>query len=385
MSMFPQPPPGQGPIDPRGAFAPPSPPGASPQMPPGAMIPPMMPPMMPPMPPPWMMAPPREKSFARSIFTALAVSIFSLSIGLNLYLLLYSGLMQSQSSSREEVIISGDTSQQIAAIPVNGIIDDSAAMQLDKYLTRFEKDASIKAVVIEVDSPGGTVSASDQMHHRISEFRKKKSVPVVIAMGGLAASGGYYISCGADYIFAEPTTLTGSIGVIGGGLNFSELMQKWGVKDTTIVSSGATFKNAGSMYSPESPEQRQYLQQLIDRMFDRFKKVVVDGRKSIDPAGLDRIANGKVFTAHEALELKLIDEIGYKLAAYDKAASLASLSNKHVVRYSESPTFLQALGVKSGAPAPSSAVTINGVNVNVDRSLLYDLAIPRPMYLWTGQ
>src|SRR3712207_6602256 len=116
-------------------------------------------------------------------------------------------------------------------------------------------------------------------------------------MASLATSGGYYAACGADHVIAQPTTFTGNIGVLMPRYNFSKLMEKYGVEETTIVSSGARFKNAGSSFRPETPEEKQYMQELADSAFKQFKDVVTAGRSSKLKANLEDIANGKVFTA----------------------------------------------------------------------------------------
>ncbi len=283
--MYPEPPPGKGPIDPRGAFSSPPPPGA-PGAPgaPGPMgavppsrpgPPPPPPPMMPPpiymMPPP----PPRGRGFVRGVFTVLATTILGFSLALNVYFLLTSGLFSGGASLRENTILEGDPAQKVAVIPISGLIDDDAAQRLDRFLRTAEADSNVKGVVLKIDSPGGTVSAADEMYHRIQQFRAaRKDVPIVVSQGGLAASGGYYVSCAADYIFAQPSTITGSIGVIMPNYNISKLMQKWGIEDTSLIATGATFKDAGSMTKPPNPQQVAYLQSLIDENFEQFKGIV---------------------------------------------------------------------------------------------------------------
>ena len=159
------------------------------------------------------------------------------------------------------------------------------------------------------------------------------------------------------------------------------------------VSTGATFKNSGSMLQPETPADQAYWQGLADEMFDRFKLVVTTGRNGKLTSSIDAIANGKAYTASEAQELGLIDQIGYTNDAYDKAAQLAGLTNKQVVKYKDPPSLLDVFaaegrlgGSEAGARAlPGGGVTINGVNLNVDAGLLHELTTPRLMYLWRGE
>jgi len=381
------PPPGQGPIDPRGAFQPPPPPGNYQQQRPA--MPPQMPGMMPPYPPPPMFMPPppprRGGGFVRGVFVTLATTIFGLSLTLNIYLLFVSGIL-SGGGSHSTALVDGDPTQKIAVIPVNGVIMDEMSAKFDKWLRTVEKDNDVKALVIEIDSPGGSVTSSDEIFHRIKKFKQERpKMPVVIAMNGLAASGGYYIACAGDYLFAQPSTLTGNIGVLLPSFNFYHLMEKWGIEEKTIVSQGATFKNAGSMFAPERAEDRAYLQDIADKAFAQFKDKVATGRQSKLTKPLAEIANGKIYMADDALALGLVDEIGYAHDAYAYAAKQANLTKMMVVKYRDPPTIFEALGSKSNVRSPqsSSSVTINGVNVNANE--LRDMLTPRLMYLWRGQ
>jgi len=405
--MIPQPPPGQGPIDPHAAFTPPDGSGAQPNSPPprppGGFMPPPFPPGMFPPPPP-MMYPPSfgqrpQRSFARGIFMTLATTIFGLSLAMNVYLLLFSGAM-SAGGTKQDAVQAGDPDQQIAVYPLRGIIGPEQVALFEKYLSAAEKDANIKAVVLDIDTPGGDVTASDELYDRIKRFKETKKVPVVVTMGGLATSGGYYIACAADYVYAQQTTITGNIGVIWPRYNVSELAQKWGVKETTIASDKTPFKNAGSMFQPEAEQDVQYLKGLINFAYDRFTVVVKEGRGSrlknpdgSTPRGdISQIANGKAYTSAEALALGLVDKIGYATDAYAYAANKAGLTKPHVVRYTRLPTLFEAFGATSNVAPPSAEsaanggkVTVNGVNVNVDRNLIQELATPRMMYLWRGE
>lgn len=384
--MTPQPPPGQGPIDPRGAFnPPPPPPGYRPGgMPPPQGMPPQgMPPMPPMMPPPMFMQPPRERSFARAIFMTLATTIFGLSLAANVYLLLFSGLMAGGASARQNTILEGDPLERVAIIPVNGVIMTEAAQQFERFMRMAEEDNNVKAVVLEIDSPGGTVTASDEIHHRIMQFKiNRPGVPVVATMGSLAASGGYYIACAADYVYAQPTTMTGNIGVLFPRYNVSELADKWGIEETTLESTGAEFKNAGSMFKPENPADVAYFQEIIDKSFVQFKNVVRNGRGKKLTKPLDEIANGKIYLGPDALELGLVDQVGYLQDAYLHAAK--GLKKPHVVRYANPPSLLDALSAKSNVGAISASGN-SGVNVQLDWRKLQELTTPRMLYLWRGE
>jgi protease-4 len=212
-------------------------------------------------------------------------------------------------------------------------------------------------------------------------------------MGGLATSGGYYVACAGEYVFAQRTTLTGNIGVIMPRYNVSKLAKAYGVEEVTVTAPAKGFKNAGSMFAPVDEKDNQYLQGLIQNAYDKFTSVVAAGRKGKLTAPVTQIADGKVLSADEALAFGLIDKIGYAADAYDHAASAAKLTNKHVVKYTKrSPSLFDLLGAAEGKSTLSTttdsstgATTINGININVDSSLLDELARPRPLYLWRGQ
>ena len=402
--MIPQPPPGQGPIDPRGAFQPPPPPpgGGYPQyqLPPGmpGMPPmgpggPMMmmpPPMFYPPPPP----PPRRQGggFARAMFITLATVIFGASLTLNIYLLALTGIAGGSGRSRSTSILEGDPTQKIAHVPIKGIIMDEAYERFDRVMKSVEADKDVKALVIEVDSPGGSVTASDEIHNRITKFKAEHpNIPIVVSMAGLAASGGYYVSCPADYIFAQPTTLTGNIGVLMPQYNISELFEKWGIKETTVESTGTPFKNAGSMFRAENAEHRKYIQDIADKAFAQFKDVVAKGRQTKLTKPLGDIANGKIYMAADAEALGLIDKIGYLQDAYDYAATQAKLNKRTIVKYHDPPNFLDALmsgksnigGGRAAGGSAGQSVQINGININAGD--IRELMTPRLMYLWQGE
>jgi len=387
--MAQEPPTGQGPIDPHGVFSVPPPPPGQARPPAGGPPPPFTPPTPPPpglYPPFGMFPPPRpRRSIVAGIFSALLIVVLIFSLILN-FLLVFSW-SGGRSSYVEETLKSGDSSQKIVVLPVEGLILDSTANQLDHWLRGIESDKDVKAIVLEVNTPGGAVDASDRIHHYLAELKKTRNIPIVVSMGGLAASGGYYVSCGADWIYAEPSTLTGSIGVISPRYNLSELAKKVGVSEDSLTAPTQGFKNAGSPFRPENPKDTAYLQGLLDSAYDRFKTLVDEGRKDRFKAkgvSIDQLANGEVFPAEKAKDKGLVDDIGYLEDAWAYAAQKAGLSNPHVVRYHRRPSTLETLLSRSPAAQPSADAAVN-LNVSVDRELLEELITPRPMYLWRGQ
>ncbi len=208
-----------------------------------------------------------------------------------------------------------------------------------KDLERLAKDDDVKAVVLRVNSPGGSAYASEQIWHSVTQLKAKK--PVVVSMGGYAASGGYYISCPANYIMAEPTTITGSIGIFGMFPDFSGLLkEKLGIKfDEVKTNKHAAF---GTASRPFNEDEMKLLEGYIGRGYELFRKRVADGRKQSVEA-IEEIAQGRVWLANDALKIKLVDEIGGLDKAIEKAAKLANLSEYHATSYPEQPSWFESL------------------------------------------
>ena len=213
------------------------------------------------------------------------------------------------------------------------------ATEVCKDLEKLAEDDDVKAVVLRVNSPGGSAYASEQIWHAMMDLKAKK--PVVVSMGGYAASGGYYISCPANYIIAEPTTITGSIGIFGMFPDVSSLLtEKLGIKfDEVKTNKHAAF---GTMSRPFNAEEMALLEQYIDRGYKLFRKRVADGRKQSVEA-IEEIAQGRVWLANDAVKIKLVDEIGSLDKAIEKAAKLAKLSEYHATSYPEPSNWFESL------------------------------------------
>ncbi|WP_411823299.1 signal peptide peptidase SppA [Leptospira sp. 'Mane'] len=222
----------------------------------------------------------------------------------------------------EEKQISGSDKEKILIIPIEGVISDesresslfgsgmeSMVARIKESLKFAEKDSDIKGVILKINSPGGTVTASDIIYQEILKFRKKRDIPVFAGFMDTAASGAYYIAMGTDAIGAHPTTITGSIGVIMQGINVKEGLDKIGVKDQSITS--GSNKAMGSPLIEQSPEQKKILQSIVDGLYDRFFQIVKRGRPNVSEARLKEICDGRVFTAEQAKKEGLVDFIGY--------------------------------------------------------------------------
>lgn len=373
MSMPPPPPSGQGPVDPRGAFSPPPPPPRG-----------MVPPPMPFIPPMYFPPPPRGGGFVRGIFVTLATSIFGLSIALNVYLLFASGLLGGD-DIQQRVLHSGDATQEVAVVRIDGIILDGMANRFDLVMRHVESQAHPKALVVEINTPGGEVGASDAIYNRIMKFKEAEHIPVIVSMGAFATSGGYYIACAADQIVATRTTITGNIGVLWPRYDLSKLADKWGIDDATVFPTSAPYKPMGSPIRPISEMEHAYWLGLVEDAYKTFQSVVTTGRGKRLTAGMDVIANGKAYSASESKDLGLVDQIGYPDDAYALAAAGATLKDPNIVRYEYSPSIFESIGGGESSQSSLASLNVNGVTVKLDRHLLDELSTPRLMYMWRGQ
>jgi protease-4 len=205
------------------------------------------------------------------------------------------------------------------------------AQKVCKDLEQLMNDDDVKAVVLRINTGGGSAYASEQIWHSMKQLKAKK--PVVVSMGGMAASGGYYISCIGNYIYAEPTTLTGSIGIFGMFPDASQLLtEKLGVKFEEIKTN--KFSTFGSMSRPFNEEEMSYLNKYIQRGYELFRSRVAEGRK-MSVEEVEKIAQGHVWLGQDALKIKLVDALGGLDDAIKKAAELAKLDKYHSVAYPE--------------------------------------------------
>jgi protease-4 len=252
-----------------------------------------------------------------------------------------------QEKLEEVVLVPSPAREKILMIDVEGTISESGGQglfsreknpvaQVYSRLERAAADPSVRAVILRLDTPGGEVTASDIIHHQLLTFKEKTGKPVLGLMMGVAASGGYYIASACDHIMAHPTTLTGSIGVISIFPEIHGLMGLVGVK-VNIIKSGEN-KDAGGPFRDMTVEERKIFQAIIDEYFEDFLSVVAAGRKDKVTIGeLRTIADGRVYTAPQALRLKLIDGIGYFDDAYKKTLELAEIKAAKVVSYTYYP------------------------------------------------
>jgi protease-4 len=247
----------------------------------------------------------------------------------------------------EVILLKSVAKEKILIIDVEGLISSLTSSSLfaregdllSQIYYRLEKaseDPSVRGIILRLDTPGGEVTASDIIYNEIMKFKQKTKRPVVGLMMGTAASGGYYIASACDYIIAHPSTITGSIGVISIFPVVQELLTKIGVK-MNVIKSGE-MKDSGSSLRDLTEEEKKVFQGIIDELYQNFLDVIYKNRmSSITLEELKKIADGRVYTAQQALKLKLIDGIGYFDSALKKALSLASLKQAKVIGYSYYP------------------------------------------------
>jgi protease IV len=240
-------------------------------------------------------------------------------------------LMSGLSSGGGSGFGSGD---RIAVIPVEGVIGGSLTKTVKLHLKQYGEDDRVKAIILRIDSPGGGVSDSQEIYREVKRVKEEKKKKVIVSMGSVAASGGYYVACPADHIFANPGTITGSIGVIAEWLNYKELAD-W-AKVKPVVFKTGEFKDTGSATREISESERKYFQGLINEMFAQFVGAIAEGRKGRGTEGrqltdvekVKLLADGRVFTGETAKANGLIDEIGNFEDAVKYTAKLVGIKGE---------------------------------------------------------
>ncbi|AHY47454.1 signal peptide peptidase SppA, 36K type [Rubrobacter radiotolerans] len=282
----------------------------------------------------------------------------------------------------QEEYVSGSGTDRVAVIPVDGtILSDNSSPEdtlptttprgLQAALDQAESDASVGAVVLRVNSPGGGVTPSAEMHRSLLEFREDSEKPVVVSMADTAASGGYYISTAADAIVAEETTLTGSLGVYLGLLEISEAADDLGVEQNYIRS--GEFKTMGDPFRELTPEEEEIFQSIVDEDYQEFVNVISEGR-DLPEDRVREIADGRVYSGLQALDLDLVDELGGLDRAVEVAAGQADLADDPtVVRYVQEPGLGSLLFARFLPDPPQAAQVLeaSGIQFNGTPQYLY--------------
>ncbi len=284
-----------------------------------------------------------------------------------------------------EKTVQGTAADKILLMDISGVISEKGSdnplggsedlvARIKEELTLAAEDGQIKALLLRINSPGGTVTASDVIHHEISEFKSKRKVPVVAVIMDIGASGGYYIAVAADRIIAHPTSVTGSVGVIMLRVNAEGLLQKIGLEAGAIKS--GSKKDIGSPFRPMSEEERAIFQGMINGFQSRFLEVVTKGRKTLPADQLKHIGDGRVLTGPQAVQSGLVDQIGYLEDGIAVAKHLAGLTDARVVMYVRPGAYKH--NIYSQAPGTSTLEAL----ANLDVMGLVRGGTPQFLYLW---
>lgn len=279
----------------------------------------------------------------RRKWTALVIVLAVFALGLTVESLFggYAQMANHPAYAIDETVVSGAGTSKIVQLFVSGVISSErtnaslAPMteRLTEQLRRVEEDELVKAVVLRIDSPGGEVVATDEIHRRLLRLKQTRRIPIVVSMGSTAASGGYYLATAGDTIFANPNTLTGSLGVIFSLTNYSEAIDKLGIR-TYAIKSGR-FKDIGSPARPLTEPERHIFQTLVNESYQRFVNVIVQGRK-LPRTRVLQIADGRIYSGEQAKRLGLVDRFGDLDDATGYALSLSGEREALVVRYTDS-------------------------------------------------
>ncbi|MFI5364321.1 MAG: signal peptide peptidase SppA [Candidatus Binatia bacterium] len=286
----------------------------------------------------------------------------------------------------EEHVVSGEGADKILLLDVSQTITsedeegtfgikrrEGTTARVQEELEQAAKDDHVRAVVLRINSPGGTVTASDIVYHQIMRFKAERHVPVVAQMLDMGTSGAYYVAVAADEIVASPTTVTGSIGVVMYGVNFSGLMEKLGVTNQTLKA--GEHKDIGSPLRKMTAEEQDILQSVLADMHSRFLSVVRERRAGLSDDTARTIADGRILTADQALQAGLVDRIGYLPDALSAAKSRAGVTQARVVMYRRPEEFAENIY----STPPTGAPQMNLVNFDFG-GLRH--ATPQFLYMW---
>lgn len=288
----------------------------------------------------------------------------------------------------EEETVEGHGDPKILLMDVSGILSEEGSgplltigtppakvpllVRVREELKKASEDKKVRALVLRVNSPGGTVTASDIIYHELTQFRQRSGVPIIAVMMDLAASGGYYISLAADTIIAHPTTVTGSIGTIMVSADVEAMMQKIGVAPRTIKS--GEYKDMGSPFRKLTSDERAIFQSVIDDMYRQFVAKVVERRK-LPQARAQTLADGRIYTAEQARDNGLIDSVGYMGDAIAAARKAADVTEARVVVYRRPREYRATYYARGDAQA-------GGLETSLSSLAALGTPGPRFLYLW---
>lgn len=291
----------------------------------------------------------------------------------------------SEPGPLREKVVDGEGDARILLLDVTGVISEEKKRSMGlrqetsmvddfrEALRKAGKDRKIAGLVVRINSPGGTVTASDILRHEILEYKRKTGVRVVACMMDVAASGGYYVATAADEIVAHPTTITGSIGVIAMKFNVQGLLGKIGVEAEAVKSGDK--KDLLSPFRPATEEETKIVQAVIDQLHGRFVDVIVEGRKPLSRDVVLKLADGRIYTASQALERRLIDRVAYLDGAIEGLKSALNLKNASVIVYHRPGSYKGSIYSEAGG----NTTVVNLLPQDLESLLPQGM---RFMYLW---
>lgn len=284
----------------------------------------------------------------------------------------------------QESQVSGTGKAKVLLIEISGVISSqdgdgfvptpNLIASVKEQLTRATQDENVKAVVLRINTPGGTVTASDIIHHELKTFKASRKIPVVASIMDVGASGGYYIAAAADTVLAHPSSVTGSIGVIMLTVNARGLLEKVGLEATAVTS--GPRKDMGSPFRTMTTEERAIFQGLIDSFYQRFLTIVQEGRPHLQIDQIKKLADGRIYTGDQAKASGLVDEIGYLEDAVELAKKKAGLTEARVITYKRPGEYSNNVYSKLVAPSPLASLG------NLDLMSFVRGGTPQFMYLW---
>jgi protease IV len=285
----------------------------------------------------------------------------------------------------EEKRLSGTGAEKVLLIDLSGVISShgndglverpSMVAQIKEQLSRAAEDSKVKALVLRINSPGGTVTASDIIYHELQAFKRKRNVPVIASIMDVGASGGYYVALAADKVLVHPSSVTGSLGVIMMTVNARGLLEKVGLEANTITS--GPRKDMGTPFRAMTDGEREIFHTVIMSFYERFLTVIHEGRKNLTSEDIRKFADGRIYSGEQATALGLTDGIGYLDDAIELAKREAGMTKASIVTYRrpgeyKNNIYSQLLG--GGGPIFSLA--------NLDLTAMFRGGTPQFMYLW---
>lgn len=284
----------------------------------------------------------------------------------------------------QETQVGGTGKAKVVLIEVSGVISSqdregfmpapNLIASVKEQLTRAAQDDNVKAVVLRINTPGGTVTASDIIHHELKTFKASRKIPVVASIMDVGASGGYYIASAADTVLAHPSSVTGSIGVIMLTINARGLLEKVGIEATAVTS--GPRKDMGSPFRTMTQEERAIFQGLIDSFYQRFLNVVQEGRPQLQMDQIKKLADGRIYTGDQAKAAGLVDEVGYLEDAIDVAKKKVGIAEARVVMYKRPGEYSNNVYSRFVTPGPLAGLA------DFDLMSIVRGGTPQFMYLW---